>query len=294
MVIVNGLGYDEWASQLLRSSPSSARVVLDVGKMLRLPAGANPHRWYYPRDVRAVIAAIIAGYDRLDPADAAYFAARRVELERRGLARYDALRAAIRARYAGRARRLQREHLPGARRRPRPEAGDAAELRARRRRGHRRHRGRQAAPSTNRRSGARSPCGSSTARTSRPDVQRVNELVPAARIPVVEVTETLTPADASFQEWQVAQLERLLRALRRGGADLAWHLESNRWGQQRSPRAGRAMRRRRSPRPATGAAVPGRRSSSCSTSRTARCRRSRSRRRSSVAVARPRARASTA
>ena len=35
MVIVNGLGYDEWAEQLLRASPSSARSVLNVGERAR-------------------------------------------------------------------------------------------------------------------------------------------------------------------------------------------------------------------------------------------------------------------
>ena len=215
MVIVNGLGYDEWASQLLRSSPSSARVVLDVGKMLRLPAGANPHRWYYPRDVRAVIAAITAGYDRLDPADAAYFAARRVQLERRGLARYDALRAAIRARYRGVPVGYSESIFQG--------LGEDLGLKL-------------ATPPSFARAVAEGTDVTAAdkhtvdeqaqrreiavwiynSQNVTPDVQRVNALVRAARIPVVEVTETLTPADASFQAWQVAQLERLLRALRRG------------------------------------------------------------------------------
>ncbi len=51
--------------------------------------------------MRAAIAAIVAGYDRLDPADAPYFAAQRARLETQGFARYDALRREIRARYAG-------------------------------------------------------------------------------------------------------------------------------------------------------------------------------------------------
>ena len=33
----------------------------------------NPHQWYSPSSVRRVIAQIIADYQRLDPADAAYF-----------------------------------------------------------------------------------------------------------------------------------------------------------------------------------------------------------------------------
>jgi zinc/manganese transport system substrate-binding protein len=47
-----------------------------------------------------------------------------------------------------------------------------------------------------------------------PDVQRVNEIARARRIPIATVTETLSPASYSFQQWQVAQLEGLARALR--------------------------------------------------------------------------------
>jgi zinc/manganese transport system substrate-binding protein len=46
-----------------------------------------------------------------------------------------------------------------------------------------------------------------------PDVQRVNELARAANVPLVTVTETLSPASATFEQWQVAELERLRDAL---------------------------------------------------------------------------------
>ena len=51
-----------------------------------------------------------------------------------------------------------------------------------------------------------------------PDVQRVNETARARGIPVVTVTETLSPAGATFQAWQVAQLESLRTALRPRGS----------------------------------------------------------------------------
>ena len=47
-----------------------------------------------------------------------------------------------------------------------------------------------------------------------PDVQRVNQIVQRQGIPIATITETLTPASATFQQWQVAQLEGLRRALR--------------------------------------------------------------------------------
>ena len=46
-----------------------------------------------------------------------------------------------------------------------------------------------------------------------PDVQRVNEMARTAQIQVVTVTETLSPASDTFEQWQVAQLERLQLAL---------------------------------------------------------------------------------
>ena len=82
LAIVNGVGYDGWAQRLLSAEPADDRSVLDVGDLLGLARGANPHRWYFPADVRAVIGAIVAAYDRLDPGGAAYFAASQAPLRK--------------------------------------------------------------------------------------------------------------------------------------------------------------------------------------------------------------------
>jgi zinc/manganese transport system substrate-binding protein len=212
MVIVNGLRYDEWAEQLLRASPSASRVVLDVGERLGLFSGSNPHRWYYPADVRTVIAAIVAGYDRLDPSDASYFAARRAQLETHGLARYDALRREIRARYAGVPVGYSESIFQG--------LGEDLGLKL-------------LTPSSFARAVAEGTDVTAADKQAvdeqarkrqiavwvfnsqnvTPDVRRVNELARGAGIPVATVTETLSPANESFQAWQTAQLERLAAAL---------------------------------------------------------------------------------
>ena len=49
-----------------------------------------------------------------------------------------------------------------------------------------------------------------------PDVRRLADAARDEHIPVTTVTETLTPANASFQDWQVGQLKRLLTALASG------------------------------------------------------------------------------
>ncbi len=75
--------------------------MLNVGEVLGLKDGDNPHQWYSPASVRRIVGEIVADYDRLDPADAGYYASREKDFETESLARYDELRAQIRARYAG-------------------------------------------------------------------------------------------------------------------------------------------------------------------------------------------------
>jgi zinc/manganese transport system substrate-binding protein len=212
LAIVNGVGYDAWATKLLEASPSSGRMVLDVGKLLGLHAGANPHRWYFPADVRHVIAAITADYRRLDPAGSGYFAARRRALETTGLARYDALRTRIRSRYAGVPVGYSESVFQG--------LGEDLGLRLLTPYGF----VKAIAEGTEVTAQDKTVVDEQVERHEiavwvfnsqnvTPDVMRVNQLARAAHIPTVTVTETLSPAGASFEQWQVAQLQALDRAL---------------------------------------------------------------------------------
>jgi zinc/manganese transport system substrate-binding protein len=211
LAIVNGVGYDEWASHLL-SADSAGRRELDVGRLLGLKAGENPHQWYSPAHVPTVIGAIVAGYDRLAPADVDYFAQRRRAFERTGLQRYDALIAQIRARYAGVGVGYSESIFQ-----PLGEAlglrlltpysfakaiAEGAEVSA------------QDKQTVDRQASNREiAVWVFNSQNVTPDVQRVNELARAARIPIATVTETLSPASDSFEQWQVAQLEGLELAL---------------------------------------------------------------------------------
>ncbi len=213
MAIVNGVGYDDWAKQLLGASPAGGRLTLDVGRLLRLGQGANPHRWYFPEDVGTVLNAIEADYDRLDPADAAYFARRKWLLQRAGFARYDHLLREIRARYAGvpvgysesifqglgEALRLKLE-TPYSFAKAVAEGADvtAADKQTVDAQAQRREIAVWVFNSQN----------------VTPDVQRVNRIARERHIPIATVTETLVPPSASFQSWQVSELEGLMRALR--------------------------------------------------------------------------------
>jgi zinc/manganese transport system substrate-binding protein len=212
MAIVNGIGYDNWAPKLLSASPSSGRVVLTVGDLLGLKDGDNPHQWYSPSSVRRVVARIVADYDRLDPADSGYFAQRERAFETRDLARYDELRREIRARYAGVAvgysesifqplgEDLQLKLLtPYSFAKAIAEGTDVTAS------------DKQTVDEQARERQIEVWVFNSQNVT--PDVQRINEIARRERIPIATVTETLSPASDSFEQWQVAELEGLARAL---------------------------------------------------------------------------------
>ena len=77
LVVQNGVGYDTFMNKIEAAAPSSARTVIDVQNLLRLPDSTlNPHLWYSPSTMPAVARAIAAALSRLQPAHAAFFQAR--------------------------------------------------------------------------------------------------------------------------------------------------------------------------------------------------------------------------
>src|SRR6202012_2769246 len=65
--IVNGIGYDEWASKLLAANADSSRGEVEVGGGLGLKARDKPPQWYSPTSVRAAIGAMVAAFEQADP-----------------------------------------------------------------------------------------------------------------------------------------------------------------------------------------------------------------------------------
>ncbi len=212
MAIVNGIGYDRWASQLLDANPSSARTVLNVGDLLGLKEGDNPHQWYSPSSVRTVIDQIVADYKRADPKDSAYFDQRRTVFETKALAQYDHLIGAIRSRYAGvpvgysesifqpLGQALGLKLLT-----PYSFAKAIAE-------------GSDVTAADNETVDAQAQKREIkvwvyNSQNATPDVQQVNQIARNAHIPITTITETLSPASATFEQWQVAELSRLQQAL---------------------------------------------------------------------------------
>ena len=212
MTIENGIGYDAWASKLLAANPSSSRKVLDVGDLLGLVEGDNPHQWYSPSSVHRVIDQIVADYERLDPKDSAYFVRQRAKFETEGLDQYNKLIATIRARYAGVPVGYSESIFQ--------PLGEALGLNL-------------LTPYSFAKAIAEgTDVSAADARTvdtqaerhlikvwvynsqnATPDVQRVNQLARAAGIPITTITETLSPASDTFEQWQVAELQNLQQAL---------------------------------------------------------------------------------
>jgi zinc/manganese transport system substrate-binding protein len=214
MVIVNGVGYDPWASRLLAASPAKGRLVLSVGELVGVPSGGNPHRWYSPGNVQQVIRAITSDYVRLDPHDAAYFRRQQRLFETKGLARYTQLVTRIKRRYHGvpvgasesifaplaQAVGLDLitppSFLKAISEGTDPTAADKTTI------------DRQIAR-------REIKVWVYNSQNSTPDVARLTDAARKRGIPITTITETLSPASASFQSWQVSQLEALAAALHR-------------------------------------------------------------------------------
>jgi zinc/manganese transport system substrate-binding protein len=213
LFIQNGIGYDSsWAPSLVAANPSSNRIVLTVGDVLGLSDGDNPHQWYSHAGVYAVIDAITAAYQKIDPADAAYFAQRRTWFETVALAQYNELETEIKARYAGTpigasesivsplADSLGLDLLT-----PYSFLKDISE---------------GADPTAADKnlidqqiSGREIKVYVYNSQNSTPDIQAQVALARQEEIPVTTVTETLSPAGDTFQQWMVGQLQDLRAAL---------------------------------------------------------------------------------
>jgi zinc/manganese transport system substrate-binding protein len=214
LAVVNGIGYDPWAPKLIAANPTSGRIVLTVGDLLGRREGDNPHRWYSPADVEAVANAITADLRRLDPKDGAYYDRRRAAFENSGLAAYHRLINGIRRRYTGVAVgasesifALQAPALGLRLITPysfMKAISEGAEVTA------------QDTLTTQRQLAEhRVKVWIYNSQNATPAIQHLNALARGQQIPIATITETLSPASASFEQWQVAQLRRIEQALHR-------------------------------------------------------------------------------
>ena len=217
LAIVNGIGYDGWADKLLATNADSGRTELNVGNLVGIAPGGNPHRWYSPTDVRRVIAQITADYRKLDPADAGYFEQRESVFEAQTLAPYNRLIASIKASYAGTpigasesivtplAQGLglklltPESFLDAMSEGSDPTAADKSLIDQQIRE-------------------KQIKIYVYNTQNSTPDVIAQVNLAKQEGIPVATVTETLSPAGDTFEQWQVGELQGIAAALKAAGA----------------------------------------------------------------------------
>jgi zinc/manganese transport system substrate-binding protein len=211
-VIVNGAGYDPWAPKLVAANPVSDRVVLDIGVLNGVKEGGNPHMWYSPDFVTRVSDRITADLERLDSADASYFDQQSSTYRTSGLKAYYDTIAAIKQKYSGTPVGATEsifaymapalglnlitppDYMKAISEGTDPTAADKVTV-------------------DQQVTGKRIKVFVFNSQNSTPDVQSLVDKAHAKGIPVVQITETLSPANLTFQDWQTNQLKSLLAAL---------------------------------------------------------------------------------
>jgi zinc/manganese transport system substrate-binding protein len=212
ILVENGIGYDSWADKLIASNPNPQRTVVNVGDTVGVAEGGNPHQWYSPGSVNKVVAAITAAYKKADPNDGAYFDQQQQQFLNQTLANYNQLIASIKSTYAGTPVGASEsifaplsdalglnlitppEFLKDESEGTDPSPADKATI------------DQQIATHAIK-------VYVYNTQNSNPDVQAQVNAAKAQNIPVTTVTETLSPANASFQDWQSSQLSALQAAL---------------------------------------------------------------------------------
>ena len=211
-VIYNGAGYDPWMDKLLQSNPTSGRKELNIGDFNGKKEGDNPHMWYNPDYVTAVANKIRDDLKSLDAKDARAFNASAQAFLTTGLKSYHDAIAAIKAKYSGTPVGATESifsylapalglHLvtPYSYLKAVSEGEDIS-----------------ASDEANVEGQISKKQVKILVYNSQNTPNNVQALITKAKannIPVATITETLTPATASFQEWQTSQLQGIQTAL---------------------------------------------------------------------------------
>lgn len=212
VVIVNGLGYDDFMSKLLNASKNSNRQVLAIAQILGVSGpDANPHMWYDISRVSNVAERIAASYEAKDPAHKQDYA-QNLSSFTRSLQPLLQMIATIKQRYSG-TPVAYTERVPGyllqnAGLDVKTPPGFAKSIED---------------------GNDPSPTDTATmeslvtakavrvllynAQATSPVTKHVRDLAAQVGIPIVAVTETLPTNEPTYQSWQQHQLNDLLKAL---------------------------------------------------------------------------------
>ena len=210
VVIVNGVGYDDFMGKLLGTTNNTGRQVITAQQVLDIADGGNPHLWYNIPEVPEVASKITAAYIAEDPAHKAAYQHYLATFSQSLLPLLQTINH-IRQQYGG---------TPVAYTEPVPgylleDAGLSVKTP-------------EGFAKSIEDGDDPSPADTSTmnalmtskaikvllynSQTVSPVTQHVESLAKQAGIPVIGVTETL-PANETYQSWQANQLRELQNAL---------------------------------------------------------------------------------
>jgi zinc/manganese transport system substrate-binding protein len=211
-VIVNGAGYDSWADKLLQANPASGRKVLNVGDLNGKHAGDNPHMWYNPDYVTAVATRIRDDLKAIDPGDASAFDQSAQTFLTTDLQQYHDIIASIKAKYSnvpvGATESIFSYLAPAlglnlispySYLKAVSEGGEISAAD-------------EAAVEQQVKQHEIKILVYNSQNTPN-NVQAIITLAKNQHIPIATITETLSPATATFEQWQVNQLQGIQSAL---------------------------------------------------------------------------------
>jgi zinc/manganese transport system substrate-binding protein len=211
-VIENGVGYDSWMDKLLSAGGSNPnRKVLNVGQLVGKQEGDNPHLWYNPAYVNQTAAQIEQDLIAIDPADANDYKANYATLQS-NLAEYQNRISMIKQKYSGTKVAATEdifaylataagldlisppEFIEAVAEGNDPPADSVVEF-------------------ENQLKAKEPTVLVYNEQTVTPLTENIKALAAQENIPVIGVTETIQPPDATFEEWMNAEIIDLQNAL---------------------------------------------------------------------------------
>ena len=190
--ILNGAGLDPWADQAASAHPGVGRLDVNVGSQVGVDPGQDPYLWYDPQDVMTAAQQIEQDFAQLRPSGAAYFEQQVQAFDQSSASTDVAMAAIIKQQFGGHgvgvcpgmaqsvAALLGLKPQPAA-----PAAIKGGQIRA-------------------------LLCDT---RSADPADTALLQAAASARIPVVQLSESLQPAGTTFQAWLTAQFNAIDQAL---------------------------------------------------------------------------------
>ena len=216
LVIVNGIGYDDFMDRLIGASTKPDRIVINVQDLLGVKDDVNVHVWYDPATMPKVADAATDALSKLDPQSVGYFAAQKAKYlpdlsSGRKAAASDKM-SALKTKYTGPPVAFTENvagyltDAIGLKVLTLPAFMEAIES------------GTDPAPGDV--AAERDLITSKkvkallyNSQVTSPITQQVHDLAEKSGVPIVGVAETIPAALKTFAEWQLAQLDDLEKAL---------------------------------------------------------------------------------